>query len=393
LRRLLPDSVFGRLFGLVTLALLVSHVITTLLLVFIVPPAFRGGPPPRFEAGEGRAAELRQGEAPQPGNWPADPEGRTPRASAETPEGPGWPPEGGPRPFDPEDPPLRMAGAPLGLWIGLTLQFFAVILAAGLGARMIARPIQQLANAAARLGDNLNSPPVAEQGPEEARQAARVFNHMQNRIRAQLEERERFLAAVSHDLRTPLTRMKLRIEAPVDEENRGRLREDIAEMAAMLDATLGYLRGEAHSEPWQLLDVQALADSVAEDAREHGAEVEVRGNAQPIQGQPTALRRCLDNLVDNAVRYGQSAVIVLEDQPTQLTLEVRDRGPGIPENRIAQVMEPFVRLEGSRNRNSGGVGLGLSIARDAARRNGGELVLRNAPEGGLIARLTLPRQT
>ncbi|NMG36091.1 HAMP domain-containing protein [Azoarcus sp. TTM-91] len=371
MRRLLPDSVFGRLFGLVALALVVSHLIAAALLVFIAPPAFRG-PPPRFEGGDMV---------------------RPPEARQDTPPGPHGGEGAERRHFDPDEPPRPLPGAPLGLWVGLTIQFIAVTLAAGVGARMIARPIQQLANAAARLGDNLNSPPVAEQGPEEARQAARVFNHMQNRIRAQLEERERFLAAVSHDLRTPLTRMKLRIEAPVDEENRSRLREDIAEMAAMLDATLGYLRGEAHSEPWQLLDVQALADSVAEDAREHGAEVEVRGTARPIQGQPTALRRCLDNLVDNAVRYGQRATIVLDDQPTQLVVEVRDQGPGIPENRIAQVMEPFVRLEGSRNRNSGGVGLGLSIARDAARRNGGELVLRNAAEGGLIARLVLPRQS
>lgn len=358
LRPLLPDSLFGRLFGMVVVAVLASHLVTTLLFLLVIDDRHFAPPPPP------RMAPL----APTPdGTLPL------PR----------------PRHDGPRLPP------PLGLWLGLATQIAALTLAAWYGARLLARPIQQLADAAERLGDNLNSPPIDERGPREARLAARVFNRMQDRIRAQLEERDRFLAAVSHDLRTPLTRMKLRVEtlaASGEGEAHRRLREDIGEMAAMLDATLNYLRGEAHSEAWQRLDIQALVDSVAEDAREKGGEVAVSGSAQAIEGLPHALRRCLDNLVDNAVRYGERATITLCDSPTALLIEIRDAGPGIPENRLAQVMEPFVRLEPSRNRDSGGVGLGLSIARDTARRNGGELSLRNAPSGGLVARLTLPRR-
>lgn len=362
MKRLLPDTLFGRLFGMIVLAVLASYLVSTLVFLFLVNPGDEGPrplpPPPMATPGAPEAATLP------------------------------------PRLMPPRRPPP-------GFWLGLAIQVAALTVAAFFGARMLARPIQHLAGAAERLGDNLSSPPIEERGPREARRAAGVFNRMQDRIRAQLEERERFLAAVSHDLRTPLTRMKLRVETLAADSRPGidrsetcqRLRDDIGEMAAMLDATLNYLRGEAHGEPWQRLDIQALADSVAEDARDRGGEVGVEGGAAPIEGLPHALRRCLDNLVDNAIRYGQRATIALIDGPGRLVIEVRDAGPGIPENRIAQVMEPFVRLETSRNRGSGGVGLGLSIAREAARRNGGELVLRNAPSGGLIARLTLPRPT
>lgn len=363
MKRLLPDTLFGRLFGLVVLAVIASHLVTTLLFLFVATPG-RELPPP-----------------PPPPPRLAGPDARPPLALPVSPR------------------PEHRRPPPPGFWLALAIQSAALTVAAWYGARMLARPIQRLANAAERLGDNLSSPPIDEEGPREARRAARVFNRMQGRIRAQLEERERFLAAVSHDLRTPLTRMKLRLETlaaarPDDVRQRNahqRLREDIGEMAAMLDATLDYLRGEAHAEAWQRLDIQALADSVAEDARDGGADVRVEGCARPIEGLPQALRRCLDNLVDNAVRYGERATIALLDSPASLIIEVRDAGPGIPENRIAQVMEPFVRLETSRSRDSGGVGLGLSIARDAARRNGGELTLRNAPAGGLIARVSLPR--
>ncbi|MDD2873273.1 MAG: ATP-binding protein [Azoarcus sp.] len=351
MKRFMPDTVFGRLFGLVVLAVLASHILVFAVFMNLAP----GGP----------SAER-----------PA------PQASALRPDRP-QPPDARRRPPPPS--PLN------GMLIGLLIQFIAVTVAAWYGARMLARPIQQMATAAERLGDNLSSPPMKEQGPREARSASRVFNRMQDNIRAQIEARERFLAAVSHDLRTPLTRMKLSIESLTDAGVGERLRSDINEMTTMLDATLSYLRGEALDEAWQRIDIQALVDTVAEDARENGYQVSVSGTAKPIEGLPHALRRCLDNLVDNAVRYGERADLNLIDGPASLVIEVRDAGPGIPENRISHVMEPFVRLEDSRNRNSGGVGLGLSIARDAAHRNRGELSLRNAPGGGLVARVTLPR--
>lgn len=354
MKRLLPDTVFARLFGLVLAALLASHLITGI----ILGAGLADRPPPR-PPGPGLEA---------PGFGPPPP-----RAGEHFP---------GPPPHDRSR-----------LWLILFVQFAALTGAAWIGARMIAKPMQQLANAASRLGENIDEPPMAEGGPAEARLAAQVFNRMQERIRSQLEARGRFLAAVSHDLRTPLTRMKLRVEQLAsDAPGRDKLQDDIAEMATMLDATLNYLRGESQSEAWQLLDVQALAESIAEDARENGDDVSVSGQARPLRVQPSALRRCLSNLVENAVRYGEKAVISLAELPGSLVIEIRDHGPGIPENRMAQVFEPFVRLEESRNRNTGGVGLGLAIAREAARRHGGDLTLRNAPEGGLVARLSLPRQ-
>lgn len=351
MKRWLPDTVFTRLFGLTLGAVLVSHLIIALLLFGF---ADHRGPPP--------------------GAWP--------------------PPHEMIKPGHPPPPPPRMAqlGLPPLFWLGLAVQFLAVAAAVWFGARLMARPIQDLAEAASRLGRNVNAPPVVETGPDEARAAARVFNRMQERIHAQINERSCFLAAVSHDLRTPLTRIKLRIEQPLDDKIREKLRGDVAEMAAMLDATLDYLRGANRSEAWRRLDVQALVEAMAEDARENGHAVNVSGQAKPLMAQPNTLRRCIDNLIENAVRFGDQADISLIETLDCLVIEIRDNGPGIPENRMASVFEPFVRLEDSRNRNTGGFGLGLAIARDVARAHGGELVLQNLPEGGLLAKLTLPRQ-
>lgn len=341
MKRFLPDTILARLFVLVLAAIVISHLMTFILLTEFFQHAPHPPPPPEFIPGHTR----------------------------------GHPP---PRP-------------PPGFWIGLAMQIIALSVAAWFGARLLARPVQQLAQAAAQLGNNLNHPAIEESGSTEARQAARVFNQMQQRIRSQLEERGRFLAAVSHDLRTPLTRMKLRAERLQDEPAREKFRADIGEMAAMLDATLSYLRGEAASEAWQLLDVQALIDAMAEDARESGRAVGVSGSAQPLMTQPSALRRCLSNLLENALRYGHRADIVLIDTPQALAIELRDAGPGIPEEKMALVFEPFVRLESSRNKAYGGVGLGLSIAREAARQCGGTVSLRNADQGGLIAAIAIPR--
>ncbi len=347
-----PDTVFARLFGVTLAAVMVSHLVTAaLLLVFADRPL----PPPPPPSGL------------SPPEW---------RQAMPPPGAPG----GGPR-----------RGLPPMFWLGMAVQFVAVVGAAWAGARLMARPLQDLAGAASRLGENLNAPPIVETGPIEAREAARGFNRMQERIRLQIDERGRFLAAVSHDLRTPLTRIKLRIERVADEAARDRLRADVAEMTAMLDATLEYLRGNSRREAWQWLDAQALVEALIEDARENGDIATVAGRVGPILAQPGALRRCLGNLIDNAVRYGGRADIVLSETADSLVIEIHDAGPGIPENRMASVFEPFVRLEASRNRNSGGVGLGLTIAREIARDHGGDLSLRNGRDGGLVARLTLSR--
>ena len=298
------------------------------------------------------------------------------------------------RPFR-RQPDMIIAGyavrtPPPGFWISMASQLFVLTIAALFGARMLARPIQRLGRAAAELGTDLNRPPIAVTGTAEARQAARVFNQMQERIRRSVEERGRFLAAVSHDLRTPLTRMKLRVERLEDDAARDKLREDIAEMAAMLNATMSYLRDEAAAEGWQMMDMTALLESMVEDAVEAGEDVTVSGQAKPLLTRPVALRRCLSNLLQNALRYGTSAQITIADTDALLVIDIRDAGPGIPPDQMEAVFEPFVRLENSRNRSTGGVGLGLAIAREAANQCGGTLTLENVP-GGLLARLALRR--
>ena len=168
---------------------------------------------------------------------------------------------------------------------------------------------------------------------------------------------------------------------------------DIDEMAMMLNATLDYLRDESMVEEQQKLDIHALLDSMAEDARENGRDVTLAGEARPIWTRPLTLRRALSNLIENALRYGHKATITLTDTPTSLVIEIRDAGQGIPADKLEAVFEPFVRLETSRNKAYGGVGLGLSIAREAARQCGGELTLKNADGGGLLAMISLPRAT
>jgi signal transduction histidine kinase len=276
--------------------------------------------------------------------------------------------------------------------IGFLVRLSAIALTAWIAARWLSRPIKQMAQAAGELGNNLDHPPLDEKrGPSEVQQASVVFNQMQARIKQQINDRSRFLAAVSHDLRTPLTRLKLRAEKIAPENLKLDIRGDVDEMAAMIDATLDYLRGDGQPETLCLLDVSALVHSLAENAEERGEVVTVSGNVQPVMVQPQALRRCLENLIENALRYGNRADILLDDSGDKLVISIRDAGQGIPEDQLEAIFAPFYRLDASRSRHTGGVGLGLSIARDIALKLGGSLVLKNAPEGGLIVLLTLPK--
>ncbi|MGO4332739.1 ATP-binding protein, partial [Cupriavidus sp. M-11] len=277
--------------------------------------------------------------------------------------------------------------------LGLLFQLAAIIAASWAGARLLARPVQRLASSAGRLAQDVHAPPLDEEsGPAEARAAAKAFNHMQRRIRTQLAQQSRFLAAVSHDLRTPLTRMSLRIEGVDDNQVRYRLRQDLAEMNGLIDATLYYLRErDGNAAPRQRVDVHALLQAVVDDASEIGQDVSLSGDAAPLLAYPAELRRAVVNLVENAHRYGGSARIELADSPERVVIDVCDNGPGIPPEEMARVLEPFYRLESSRSRATGGVGMGLSIAADIVARHGGELSLANRPEGGLRVRITLPR--
>jgi signal transduction histidine kinase len=304
-----------------------------------------------------------------------------PQGSRQPPQG-NWPPPGGPR--------HRGWGPP---HVGLLFELAAIVAASWAGARLLARPVQQLASSAGRLAHDVHAAPLDEAaGPVEAREAARAFNHMQQRIQTQLAQQARFLAAVSHDLRTPLTRMSMRIEQLDEGEARYRLRQDLVEMNGLIDATLYYLRErDGAAGPRQRVDIEALLQAIVDDASELGQAVTLAGHATPLRAYPSELRRALVNLVENAHRYGGGADIVLAEEGEGVVIEVCDNGPGIPPAELTRVLEPFYRLEPSRSRATGGVGMGLSIAADVVARHGGELVLANRPEGGLRARVVLPR--
>lgn len=287
----------------------------------------------------------------------------------------------------------HIAGLPSRFWIHLTLTLTTVIAVSVIAVRLVTRPIQRLADAADAFGRDLDSPPLAETGPTETRLAAEAFNRMQERLRRLIAERSRALAAVSHDLRTPLTRMRLRAELVDDETLRGQINADIDDMQAMVESTLDYLRGLRENEAVQTIDIEALLHSLVADQQAQERPV-VLGDilAEPYLGRLTALKRAVANLIDNAVKYGHGARISVEDDAAGLNIVVEDSGPGIPEADLVRVVEPYVRLETSRSRDTGGVGLGLAIARDAARLHGGELILGNRVGGGLEARLNLPRR-
>jgi signal transduction histidine kinase len=273
----------------------------------------------------------------------------------------------------------------------------AVLLAAALGlsyvaVRWVTRPLHQLAVAAERLGRNLNVSPMEETGPLEIRQAASAFNTMQARLTRFVEDRTRMLAAMSHDLKTPLTRMRLRAELLDDDELRERFEADLCEMQAMVQDALDFMRGVHAQAPAQPVDVDAMLVALQADQLAARRSVRIEGRTiGPYVGVESLLRRCLTNLVDNAVSYGGEATVRVDDNAERLILRVLDSGPGIPQDDLERVFEPFLRLEPSRSRTTGGTGLGLTIARDIARVHGGEISLRNRSEGGLEAILTLPR--
>jgi len=215
---------------------------------------------------------------------------------------------------------------------------------------------------------------------------------MQQRVRDYLVERGRLLTAISHDLKTPITRLRLRAEMLSDGEIRAKMLRDLEEMQTMVGTTLDFFRTTGSNPQRQPVDIGALIESICEDRRESGPALSVRGAAQaPFRADPQALRRCLENLIENALRYGGSAEIEVTDSSDRLRIAVIDRGPGIPESELERVFEPFYRLDASRNMDSGGTGLGLSIARNIARWHGGEVTLSNASGGGLVAAVVLPR--
>lgn len=288
--------------------------------------------------------------------------------------------------------PQEATTQPLRIALTLLALLIVVIVLSLVAVRWVTVPLRTLSSAADKLGRDLDNPPLPEDGPLEVGQAAKAFNTMQRRLSRLIAERTRLFAAMSHDLKTPITRLRLRTELLDDEALQARFAKDLDEMETMVGQTLDYLRDATAHEPAKPLDVNALLESLQNDYREGGGAVEIEGSAAaPYLGRPLALRRCLTNLLDNALRYGKQATIVVEDAPTELKLRVQDEGPGMPEDQLERAFEPFFRAEASRSRDTGGTGLGLGIARNIARAHGGELVLRNRAGGGLEAVLTLAR--
>jgi len=285
------------------------------------------------------------------------------------------------------DPPL-----PWQLFIQLGVLTLVLGVVLFLVTRGITRPLSKLALAADAVGQSVRHPALVEEGVREIRDATRAFNTMQDRLLRYLDSRTNVLAAMSHDLRTPLTRLRLRVEAVSEERLRTRFAADLDEMEALVHGALALFKGLEDDERFERIDVNELLDSLCAEYAELGSPVVLEGKAlQSMQGKPRALRRCLRNLVDNALKFGQRATISVEDGDA-LVIRVADAGPGIPEDLLERVFEPFYRLEVSRNRDTGGTGLGLSIARDVVQMHGGTLTLRNRPGGGLIAELRLPRR-
>lgn len=285
--------------------------------------------------------------------------------------------------------PEGVFALPWNLLFNLGLMLVAVVLLVAMAARSTVRPLTELARAANSLSRDLRSPPVPETGPTEVREAAHAFNAMQKRIRSGIEERERFLAAVSHDLKTPLTRMRLRTEMMADPQLRAQLQADTDDMMELLDRTLDFLRGKAVEEPLQRVDLVALVESLVEDYQSLGTVTLQAPDALQWSCRPKALKRALTNLIDNALKYGGQAHMVLATGPSGVEVLVQDKGPGLPEDELQKVFEPFYRVEHSRNRDTGGAGLGLAIVRQIARSHGGDVDLSNRAEGGLQARLSM----
>jgi len=277
--------------------------------------------------------------------------------------------------------------------------FVAMSLAAALltlwAVRRLTRPVTDLAAAAERLGRDVNAAPLPEAGPREVATAARAFNTMAENIRRFVADRTQMIAAIGHDLRTPVTRLRLRAEFLEDERQRERMLADLAEMEAMISATLAFARDDAAAEPAVPLDLAALARTVLDEAADARPELADKvAYAGPerlvLPARPVALKRALANLVGNALSYGGAARVALERGPGRVLLRVEDDGPGIPERELEGVFQPFRRLEASRNRETGGTGLGLTIARSILRAHGGEVRLVNRDGGGLTAVATLP---
>ncbi|HEY0424875.1 MAG TPA: ATP-binding protein [Rhodopila sp.] len=262
--------------------------------------------------------------------------------------------------------------------------------------RRLTGPVRILAEAAEALGRDVNAPPLPENGPTEVAVAAVAFNTMAARIRRFVQDRTELLTAIGHDLRTPITRLKLRAEFMEDDEQRGKMLSDLEELEAMVSATLAFGRDARATEPVTSLDLVELLRTILDEAGDEHPEIvdKLRYEGPPhltVRARSLSLKRALVNLIGNAVNYGGSALVRLSSPVDRtVTVEIEDDGPGIAPGELDRVFEPFHRGEPSRNRETGGVGLGLPIARNILRAHGGDVVIANRPAGGVRATVTIP---
>lgn len=287
--------------------------------------------------------------------------------------------------------PPDMAVSPAAL-LGLTLQLVTLLIGCWVTVRLATRPLRQLARAADSLGPDARGAALLESGPTEVLQAARAFNAMRRRIADYLAERLQLLAAISHDLQTPIARMRLRADLLEEPTVREKFRADLTAMQAMVAEGIAYARSaQSVGEPPRRIDVQALLDSIAADYADTGQRLSViSGAPRAVVTRPNALRRILANLIDNALKFGAGAEVRIESERAgETTIIVADRGPGVSRAELEKVTQPFYRIEDSRNRKTGGTGLGLAIAQQLASAIGATLTLANREGGGLEARLVL----
>jgi signal transduction histidine kinase len=277
--------------------------------------------------------------------------------------------------------------------LSMAVMLLAVGLLSALVVRHLTKPLATFARAAQRLGTDVNAPSIPENGPAEVRQAIGAFNEMQNRIRRFVEDRTQMLAAISHDLGTPITRLRLRAEFIEDEEQQKKMLADLDDMEKMVFSSLSFARDEAAHEPHAMVDLRALLQRVCDDMNDSGGSItwDIGNDPVPYGCRPVALRRALTNLVDNAIKYGNRVHVSLEDGPKSILVRIDDDGPGIPDELQDDAFKPFQRLEASRNRETGGTGLGLTVARAIFRQHGGEITLENRQTGGFRVEITLPR--
>lgn len=280
----------------------------------------------------------------------------------------------------------------LGALLGQTAILYIIVLLPMLwAAQRMSKPLQALADAARRYRPGEAPPPLPEAGPHDVRDVITAFNQLRTRVGAMLDEKDRMLGAIGHDLRTPLAALRVRIESVEDEQDRSKMAETIDEMNRTLDDILSLARLGRPSEAAIETDIGALVAAVVDDFEALGAAVAFTEPARTtLRLRPALMRRAVRNLVENAVKYGGSAVVSIEAQPSEIAILIADHGPGIPPDRLDDVFEAFTRLETSRNRDTGGAGLGLALARAIVVEAGGTLTLTNRAQGGLLATIRLP---